>query len=305
MHTGIINFASRTALNIKSNEVKKEILDEIENLTHVKIIQKHFERFDKNSFNKLNSQPHLVSLRTNGNPYYCYLTKYNFINQCIFIDKKIQSGYFVPRMIITKLEFDDDLFENTLLDGEMLKNEKGEWIFIINDIILYKNEYLDKINFLKRLLIIHNIMNNQFRKDKNDICHFQIKKYVQYTNIKNLVENILPKLNYSCRGIYFKSLYLKFKDILYNFDDSLITTVNKIKYQSDGKFISNKIDVKDIKDIKVPDLIIDDSPPRLHKHGSNASLKTSDSGDSNNSYKPNKDFLSSNLFFFSIIFCSK
>ena len=41
MHSGIINFASGTALNIKDNDVKKEILTTIENLCKVKIIQKH------------------------------------------------------------------------------------------------------------------------------------------------------------------------------------------------------------------------------------------------------------------------
>ncbi len=242
MHTGIINFASRTALNIKSTDVKKEILDTVENLCQVKIIQKHFEKFDKNSFSKLNKSPHLVSLRTNGNPYYCYLGRCNFVNQCIFIDKKVQNGYFVPRMIIAKFEFDDDLFENTLFDGEMLKNDKNEWIYIINDIIAYKNEYLDKLNFLKRLTLVNNIINKSYRPDKNDICYLQIKKYVTYDKIKLLVEDILPKLPYTCRGIYFKPLYLKFRDILYNFDDSLITSVKKIKYQSDGEFFTNKID---------------------------------------------------------------
>jgi hypothetical protein len=250
MHTGIINFASRTALNIKSTDVKKEILDTVENLCQVKIIQKHFEKFDKNSFSKLNKSPHLVSLRTNGNPYYLMLCSYNFVNQCIFIDKKVQNGYFVPRMIIAKFEFDDELFENTLFDGEMLKNDKNEWIYIINDVIAYKNEHLDKLNFLKRLTLINNIMNNNYRADKNDICNLQIKKYVTYDKIKPLVEEILPKLAYTCRGLYFKPLYLKFRDILYNFDDSLITSVKKIKYQSDGEFFTNKIDINSINSSK-------------------------------------------------------
>jgi hypothetical protein len=243
MHSGIINFASGTALNIKDIDVKKEILSTIEELCKFKVIQKHFDKFDNNSFNKLNKSPHLVSLKTNGNSYICWLTRTDFINQCIFIDKKIQQGYFVPRMIITRFEFDDELFSNTLLEGEMVKcEESNTWVFLINDILIYKNQYLDNINFLKRLGIINEIMNTKFRKDKNDICNIQIKKYVIYENIKFLVEEFSSKLPYTCRGLYFKPLYLKFKDILYNFDDSLIKSVNKIKYQNDGMFLSVKID---------------------------------------------------------------
>ncbi len=246
MHSGIINFASGTALNIKDNDVKKEILTTIENLCKVKIIQKHFEKLDNNNILKLNNSPHLVSLKTNGNPYLLYLTKINFINQCIFIDKKIQQGYFLPRMIISRFEFSDDLFDNTIFDGEMVKcDNDNRWVFLINDILVHKNQYLENINFLKRLGIIKEIMNTKFRRDKNNICNIQIKKYVTYDKIKYLVEDFSSKLNYTCRGLYFKPLYLKFKDILYNFDDSLIKTISRVKYQNDSTFITNKNIISD------------------------------------------------------------
>ena len=255
MHTGIITFASGSALNIKSQDIKKDILTSIEDLCQLKIIQKHFDKLDYNSFSKLNSNPYLASLKTNGNPYYLYLTKYDFINQCIFIDKKVQAGYFLPRMIISRFEFCESLFNNTLLEGEMLKNEKGQWIFIINDIIVHNNYYLEKMNFLKRLSLLHDIMNTKFRCDKNDICYFQIKKYVTYNNLQYLVKEFLPSLSYTCRGIYFQPLYLKFKGILNNFDDSLITEVSRIKYQNSGVFISKKVDSdKSLKSLDVTDL---------------------------------------------------
>lgn len=242
MHTGIITFASGSALNIKSQDIKKDILTSIEDLCQLKIIQKHFDKLDYNSFSKLNSNPYLASLKTNGNPYYLYLTKYDFINQCIFIDKKVQAGYFLPRMIISRFEFCESLFNNTLLEGEMLKNEKDQWIFIINDIIVYNNYYLEKMNFLKRLNLLHEIISTKFNSDKNDICYFQIKKYVTYDKMKWLIKEFLPSLSYTCRGIYFQPLYLKFKGILNNFDDSLITEVSRIKYQNSGVFISKKVD---------------------------------------------------------------
>lgn len=242
MQTGYISFCGSISFNIKTEQVKKHILKDIEKLSNIKIIQRHFDVLNKNHFKKLNDNPHLISLKTNGNPYLLFLTKYNFINQSIFIDKKIQSGYFLPRMIISYFKFDDSLYDNTLIDGEMVKDNDNNWIFIINDIYIYKNKSLQNINIFKRLNYITDIFNN-FNNDFDSICRFELKKYFKYTELKYMIEEYKKTLNYTCRGIYFKPLFFKFKNILYNFDDSLICKVNKVKYQSKNEFIlGNNID---------------------------------------------------------------
>lgn len=57
-----------------------------------------------------------------------------------------------------------------------------------------------------------------------------------------MIKEFMPCLPYSCRGIYFTPLFLKFKEILFNFDDSLVKKVHKQKvvvdkpvaFRSDG-----------------------------------------------------------------------
>ncbi len=236
MQTGYISFCDKTAFNIKSDKVKKKILQNINDISNIKIIQKHFDVLNENHFKKLNEIPHLVSLKTNGNPYLLFLTKHNFTNLSIFIDKKIQPGYFLPRMIITYLQFDDNLYDNTLFEGEMIKDKNNNWIFIINDIYIHKNKLLIKNNILNRIELINNILNNNF-DNNSDICSFLIKKYFKYQDLKYVIEDFSTKLNYTSRGIYFTPLYFKFKTILYNFDDSLINTVKKVKYQTNDEFM--------------------------------------------------------------------
>lgn len=241
MQTGYISFCDKTAFNIKSDRVKKKILQNINDISNIKIIQKHFDVLNENHFKKLNEIPHLVSLKTNGNPYLLFLTKHNFTNLSIFIDKKIQPGYFLPRMIITYLQFDDELYNNTLFEGEMIKDKSNNWIFIMNDIYIYKNKLLIKNNILNRIELINNILSNNF-DDNSDICTFLIKKYFKYQDLKYVIEEFSKKLNYTSRGIYFTPLYFKFKTILYNFDDSLINTVKKVKYQKNDEFmLMNKL----------------------------------------------------------------
>jgi hypothetical protein len=238
MQTGLISFCDKTAFNIKTQNVKENILKDIYDTSKFKIIQKHFELLKKHHFSKLNDNPHLISLKSNGNPYLLYLTKFNFINTSIFIDKKVQSGYFLPRMIITRFSFPDELFDNTLIEGEMIKDNNGKWIFIINDIYISKNICLQNKNILKRLDILYDIFKD-FKNESEDVCLFQINKYFTYEKFQYLIDDYKKSLNYTCRGIYFKPLFFKFKNILYNFDDSLICKVNRVKYQKKNEFISD------------------------------------------------------------------
>ena len=239
MQIGYISFCDKTAFNIKTQNVKEQILKDIYNISQIKIIQKHFEILKEHHFKKLNDNPHLISLKSNGNPYLLYLTKYNFVNTCIFIDKKVQAGYFLPRMIISRFNFPDELFDNTLLEGEMIKDNNKKWIFLINDLYIYKNQSLENKNILKRLEVINNIFID-FKNDPDDVCLFQINKYFKYDKFNYLVNDYKKSLNYTCRGIYFKPLFFKFKNILFNFDDSLICKVHKVKYQKGNEFITNK-----------------------------------------------------------------
>ena len=91
MQTGTISFCNKTALNIKSTDIKNSILQNLENEFDIKIINKHHEIFSEEfSFKKLNKVPFLLSTKTNGNPYFLYCTRINFTNTVIIIDKKIQ-----------------------------------------------------------------------------------------------------------------------------------------------------------------------------------------------------------------------
>jgi hypothetical protein len=241
MHSGYISFCDKMGLNIKSQETKERITNEMDTKFNIKIIRKHYDRMMPNSFHKLQKTPHLVCLRSNGNPYYLYLTRYQYVNQCLFIDKKVQSGYPLPRIIITKMRFADELYEDgTLLEGEMVKDMYGNWLFLIHDMIAFQGKYLDTENVVKRLNLLYNMLANQFYPDDSDVCTLQVKHYVPYDQLHNIIYTFMPQLSYTCRGLYFKPLYLTFLDTLYNFDDSLIKKVERIKYQAEKTFLLDK-----------------------------------------------------------------
>lgn len=229
MQTGIISFGDRVAWNIKCNNTKDLILNEIYHLFGIRIIQKHYFKIDETNIKHLSKVPHLISLRTNGNRYYIYFSKYNDIEIIYFIDMKIHTGYDKPRIILGRGLFAPSLFLNTLLEGEMVKTKDGKWIFIINDIIAYEGKKLDNLILPKRLEIIYNLLNDKYTPDKTcDICSYQVKSY--YYNSKASLDELLEqskKLNYTSRGLYFYSYYLKHKPKLLNFDENVIVDVKK------------------------------------------------------------------------------
>jgi hypothetical protein len=247
MKTGIINFCGEQAFNIISNDIKNKILNDIKDKSsgNVKVIKKHYTKFNKHHFKLLNELPHLVSLRSNGNPYLLYLTKYDYTNISIFIDKKIVPGYNHPRMIITHLNLDDELYNDTLIDGEMINpTSNSKWIFQINDIYLYKNKYLSNHSIDKRYKLLKYIIDKLYTFYEFNICKLQLKKYLLLTssNVHYLVNNYINKLDFTCRGLYFTPLHLKCKLILYNFDNKVIKEVERIKYQKNDAdtFLTNQ-----------------------------------------------------------------
>jgi hypothetical protein len=241
VHCGIISFCGKNALNIKESKIKQDILEDIEEHSGIKIIQKHYNTLNSTNIQRINQEPRLITLRSNGNPYLLFFTQLNFVNQCIFIDKKVQQSYFLPRMIISRFEFDDDLFSGTLIDGEMIKQDASDdkWIYLIHDIFMYKNRSMGNVNLPERLQLISDILLNNFKTDKNDFCSIMIKKYVQCNEILYLLNTLMPSLSYTCRGLYIKSAYGIVKDFLYNFNDELIVKVQRQKLQTEGTFMEH------------------------------------------------------------------
>lgn len=231
MMIGEISFCDQVGFNIKSDETKRFILDNIQHKYGLKIITKHFDRYEDRVLPNLQRRPHLLCIRSNGNPYFLYLTRLNFVNYCIFIDKKIQQGYSYPRMIISHFKFDDTVFEDTIMDGEMVKTSTGRWTYLLNDILVFQGQHLTDHNLVKRLNILYMVLDKSFTPDMLDICNILVKKYFKYDEAMHIVDTHINTVDYSCRGIYFRPLFLRFKDILINFDDNLITKVERTKYK--------------------------------------------------------------------------
>jgi hypothetical protein len=245
---GIISFSNRIALNIKSNDHKDCILDDLNALYKIKILQRHHHNLDNSNVNIVTTN-HMMNLRSNGNRYYLYFTLYNDVETMYYIDKKIHPGYQRPRIIFGRGLFDKKLFKNTLLDGELVKCKDDTWTFLINDIICYEGKYLNNKTLPQRLEIVYNMLDKQYTPDSTiDVCNYKVKCY--YNMYKESIEelqSLTQNLNYTCRGIYMWPYDLKYKPKLYNFDDSsVVDVIRKTKDITEFKTIDSEIKRADV-----------------------------------------------------------
>ena len=243
MQTAYISFCDKQALNIKSSDIKEVILERLDGYG-VKIIDKHHEIYSDKHINRISRIPHLLYVKSNGNPYYMFMTRINFVNTVILIDKKVQMGYALPRMIISRITIKDDtLFNDTLLEGEMVKTNTGSWLFLLSDLLVMKKKSLRDDDLIKRFNNMYQILEDSYIPHWMDMFSFQIKKMFECKDASILINDFVPSLPYTCRGVYCKPLYLKFKNILYNFDDSLVKSVQKHTYKEFSHFISSPSEI--------------------------------------------------------------
>jgi hypothetical protein len=106
-----------------------------------------------------------MSIKSSGTNYYLYFTCINNINYCFFIDRKIKSGYTYPRIISVKYAFDDSIFQDTLLDGELVRdsNDNDAWIFLITDILVHKGKKIN-CNIVNRFNLLYDMLTNDYNK---------------------------------------------------------------------------------------------------------------------------------------------
>lgn len=227
MHVGQISFCDGMGQNIKSDEDKERIMAALQ--AHgINVLARQFDVVRPNvsrtkftpALNNIRANPHLMSVRTYGNPYFMYMTTVHGVCQCVFIDRKVQPGHVQPRMIFTRMCFGSDVFSGTVLEGEMVRcrpesiHERPRWIFLVNDMLVERGMTLSQTNLVGRINRLYKLLQASHFPDGLDVCQLQIKKYFPYQEMQPMVHSFIPELPYDVRGIIFKSLHIKFRDVL-------------------------------------------------------------------------------------------
>ena len=212
-------FCDKEIDNVTNNDMKQYILDNLKTKSGLQYTSKYAKIYNDNFSKNLNN-PHLVCLKSIGSPYFLFCTQINDVNYCFLIDKKIKDGYKFPKIFLVHYRFESEIFNGTLFETELLRDNCNKWHLLIGDIYIYKGEKLDNKQITERMNIINDIILNKYIDDTFcNICPIKIKRYFDINQIKYITEEFIDKLDYRIRGLYFVPLKTSYAKILYMFND--------------------------------------------------------------------------------------
>jgi hypothetical protein len=217
-----ISFCDRKADNVRSDEFKIEILNSLREKYNIEISFKPYNLLRPTRLQCVDKHPHILSLRTVGNSYFLYLTNIDGINYCFYIDKKVDAPrHMYPRILSVNYRFDQDLFNGTLFDGELICDAEGRWYFILSDILVYKDQILTNRTITTKMELIYFVLQNNYAQDMvMDICPFQVKKLFTYKDIEYMLKNYIPNLPYNTKGICFNTMNPQYSSYIYMFNQT-------------------------------------------------------------------------------------
>ena len=212
-------FCDKEIDNVTNNDMKQYILDNLKTKSGLQYTSKYAKIYNDNFSKNLNN-PHLVCLKSIGSPYFLYCTQINDVNYCFLIDKKIKDGYKFPKIFLVHYRFESEIFNGTLFETELLRDNCNKWHLLVGDIYIYRGEKLDNKQITERMNIINDIILNKYIDDTFcNICPIKIKRYFDINQIKYITEEFIDKLDYRIRGLYFVPLKTSYAKILYMFND--------------------------------------------------------------------------------------
>ena len=216
MNVAPISFCNKLAFNVRDDKYKTKLLEKIFTKFNIIVTDNSCQIYNKRYSSLLTKSKYLLSTNTRGNRYFLYFTRDEFENNlCFFIDRKICKGYQYPRIIYTKYRFDDVIFKDTLIHGELIKDYDNNWIFLVNDILSFCGKKCNKQNKIERIKKMYFMFSKYYIRDSIlDVCNFQIKRYFEYNDMNYLVKQFIPNLKYNINGVMFNGINFKQPNIL-------------------------------------------------------------------------------------------
>ena len=195
------SFCGKEIDNVTNNELKKHILDDMCQKTSITYKSRYAKMFNQQFLKNFNN-PHILCLKTIGSPYLLYCTQINDVNYCFLVDKKIKDGYDYPKIFLVHYRFNEEIFNGTLFETELLKNNDDEWFLLIGDIYshngisVFSKQVLAFDEMFPEIFIgfLHIINSSQHFFNKFEVCFFPDEYPITYLGNSFFKLNIMFKL---------------------------------------------------------------------------------------------------------------
>lgn len=224
----LIKFAGKPAYLINSEETKEKICSLVKEKVNISLSFKNYNFLNTGNVDLLKKEldkdkdNYLFGHVSFGQKYFILFTNLNKQDTVIFINKKKLD------MIAMKLDFDNILFSDTLIDGELFKNNE-KWCFQSTDIYLYKNQNILDEELEYRMSKLNKVFKEYYKPNSGDPCKFNVIKYLSLEFLKSVFENPDDTAEYKVSGLSFKHLNEN-KNYVYIFEKNRKTNKSSNKY---------------------------------------------------------------------------
>lgn len=134
---------------------------------------------------KLKKFPYVVTVKSDGMRFMMYCTIFDDKKMCYMIDRAF-------RFYEIEQDFDDDIYQNTLFDGELVKisdGDKYKWTYIIHDCVCSNNVLCSHKDFFTRYDNVRDVLTKQWKEGK-DCIPLKPKQFVLLEEFINLVNDV-------------------------------------------------------------------------------------------------------------------
>lgn len=212
MKTSPVTFCNSSVEQIIDHHTKTTLLESIRQCVNINIAERTFRPVRNEKDAAYLQNPHLISLATCGHRWLMYLTQVNHMNICVFIERSIKPGYPYPKMLLVPYHFSDVLYQNTLLDIEVLDNAKGSDtpLILVSDLLMMKNRDVSIWDPVRRMNTLHTMFEKQFTNNiQLQPAAIQIKRLFCINNFDKMLP-FIHSLPYNIKGLHFLPLNGKY-----------------------------------------------------------------------------------------------
>lgn len=208
-----IEFGNGKGLKITNTLLTTEIINKVETTYNLDINYRHYHFLDRARALELRQKEHSFILFTRGTKYLILITHVNFKKYVLFINRANKDIIFV------KTRFDESLYSDTIIEGEVLK-VNGKSYILVSDVLLNQKEIVINLPFHQRRKILDEIIDEKYVSDENLEPFTLIKKdFYSYPEMTKVHQELIPSLPFQVNGFLFKCNESSSYDILYIFPE--------------------------------------------------------------------------------------
>eukprot|EP00873_Tetraselmis_striata_P043793 jgi/Tetstr1/464057/TSEL_008862.t1 len=205
MHTVSISFCSGTAHHITEDPVKEEILRDISDRMRVRTMMREAKVYRPGSGQDTRGT-YVTHLQSRGNPYLLFLTRLGFAETSLYVDRKVRPGHTLPRVIVDHVMFSPDLYDGTVLSGEMVRTDDGEWRFLAEDLLAVRGRPLGRACYRDRYAALVRVVES-CRADDASTHRIVVKRVFPADDDGfDAMQRHAREVPYGCTGCVYRSL---------------------------------------------------------------------------------------------------